>query len=335
MIRDLFERLATQYPRAPKRGDPAFSGSTIRTLIASDIPAALLKAINPPSFYKIKGSVGQGDWTQTPWVVLLDPAVTMSVEEGVYPVYLLSHGCERLYLTINQGCTTLKNADGIKAARATLKLRANLMRSKVMHDAKRLGPIQMDLNVKQSIWRGRLYEAGCVLGTVYDARKLPSDDEMAADLLEAVSLHRAIFQEGGWAQNDEIMKEAASDLGFKPSLVQAKRYRQHRSIERHAHHSFAVKRAQGTRCKGCDFEMSSIYGQAGIGLIDAHHLRPLASLADGETVTFDPVDDFAVLCPNCHRLIHRLAEVGDLLELRKLVAAGALGPANQPGLRRP
>lgn len=56
-------------------------------------------------------------------------------------------------------------------------------------------------------------------------------------------------------------------------------------------------------------------------MVDAPHLRRLSLLATGERVTFDPQSDFAVLCPSCHRLIHRLDDAGDFGALQALVRA--------------
>ena len=35
---------------------------------------------------------------------------------------------------------------------------------------------------------------------------------------------------------------------------------------------------------------------------------------------FDPLKDLTVLCPNCHRAIHRLEDPSDLKEIRRLIA---------------
>jgi len=70
--------------------------------------------VNLADRYKILGSAGQSEWTHTPWVALLDPAGATSVQEGIYVVHLLSLGCERLDLSLNQGCTTLHNSAGCR-----------------------------------------------------------------------------------------------------------------------------------------------------------------------------------------------------------------------------
>jgi 5-methylcytosine-specific restriction protein A len=65
--------------------------------------------------------------------------------------------------------------------------------------------------------------------------------------------------------------------------------------------------------------MGEVYGPIGEGLIHAHHLTPLSSLADGETVELDPRTAFAVLFPNCHAIIHRMDDVSDIEGLKAMI----------------
>ena len=44
----------------------------------------------------------------------------------------------------------------------------------------------------------------------------------------------------------------------------------------------------------------SVYGEVGAGFAEVHHLRPLAEM-DGPVET--TLDDLAVVCANCHRMI--------------------------------
>ncbi|WP_174452088.1 MrcB family domain-containing protein [Azospirillum baldaniorum] len=326
-MRETFDRFVRGYPRRPIRNDGTFTGSALRPLVETELVASVKRALGERATrYIIRGSIGKGDWTHTPWLVLLDPAVTTSVERNFYVVYLLSLGSERLYLSLAQGCTTLKESVGISRAKEELARRAAVMRARVQPLAKRLTQLNMDLNVDNSVWRGKLYERGCVLGKEYNGQQLPSDAEMIADLEEALSLYAHLKREGGWAAEDNIVEEAEQDQIPNSGLTQSKTYRQHRTIERDRGHSKEVKRHQGTRCRGCDFEMSDIYGAQADGICDAHHLIPLSTLEDGETVTFDPVNDFAVLCPSCHRAIHRMEDPSDLEALRAALRSGALSP---------
>jgi predicted HNH restriction endonuclease len=53
---------------------------------------------------------------------------------------------------------------------------------------------------------------------------------------------------------------------------------------------------------GCGFDFEIMYGHLGRGFAEVHHLRPLAEL-DGPIST--ALTDLAVVCANCHRMIHR------------------------------
>lgn len=316
-MREEFARLANEYPNRPVRNDGTFAANSLKPLVERELVNAIELAIGPRAeSYIVRGSVGKGDWTHTPWVVLLDPAVTTSVERNYYVVYLLSLGSERLYLSLAQGCTTLKNALGIPGAKLELARRAAGMRDRAKPHTRRLGPIDMDLGVDNTIWRGKLYEAGCVIGKEYDTRDLPTEAELRADLAEALLIYRHLKLNGGWAAEDSMVDEANEDQIPSRGLEQAKVYRQHRTIERDPGHSREVKRRQGTRCRACDLEMEEVYGSLARGVCDAHHLKPLSTLRTGEVVTFDPMTDFTVLCPSCHRAIHRMPDASDLGALR-------------------
>lgn len=81
----------------------------------------------------------------------------------------------------------------------------------------------------------------------------------------------------------------------------------------------AAIKIHGTTCQGCGFSFADVYGPRGEGFIEVHHLRPIASYP-GE-IAVDPRTDMAVLCANCHRMVHRKASQPlAIAELRQLVA---------------
>jgi 5-methylcytosine-specific restriction protein A len=71
-------------------------------------------------------------------------------------------------------------------------------------------------------------------------------------------------------------------------------------------------------CQVCDVDLGEVYGDIGAGYIEAHHLTPFASL-DGRATELDPRDDFAVVCPNCHRMLHK-GPPFSIAELRARIA---------------
>ena len=56
------------------------------------------------------------------------------------------------------------------------------------------------------------------------------------------------------------------------------------------------------KCEGCNFDFFERYGERGFQFIECHHTKPL-SLYDGEMTTKE--EDLALVCANCHRIIHR------------------------------
>lgn len=66
----------------------------------------------------------------------------------------------------------------------------------------------------------------------------------------------------------------------------------------------AVLRATGRlACEACDFDFTRTYGDWGAQYCEVHHKVPLAATA---APTPTRLDDLAVLCSNCHRVIHRV-----------------------------
>ena len=56
-------------------------------------------------------------------------------------------------------------------------------------------------------------------------------------------------------------------------------------------------------CEACEFDFQAVYGELSEGFAECHHTAPVATLNPG---TNTRLTDLAVLCSNCHRMIHRL-----------------------------
>jgi len=55
------------------------------------------------------------------------------------------------------------------------------------------------------------------------------------------------------------------------------------------------------QCEACSFDFAEAYGPIGDGIIDIHHTKPVHTLKPGETTK---LAELALLCANCHRIIH-------------------------------
>jgi 5-methylcytosine-specific restriction protein A len=67
-------------------------------------------------------------------------------------------------------------------------------------------------------------------------------------------------------------------------------------------------------CEVCGFNFKEQYGARGEGFIECHHTKPLSGLKDGEKTK---LTDLAVVCSNCHRMIHRKRPWLSLNELKQ------------------
>ena len=70
----------------------------------------------------------------------------------------------------------------------------------------------------------------------------------------------------------------------------------------------------GLACQVCGFDFRSNYGELGEGFAECHHLHPVSSLGDGARTR---LEDLAVVCANCHRMIHRRRPWLSLQDLRE------------------
>lgn len=123
--------------------------------------------------------------------------------------------------------------------------------------------------------------------------------------------------EGGLEEQSEVSDEF--NISHHASVVETRRYVYHRKIERNRTAAKNAKALHGTRCQACDLKFEERYGVIGSNFIEAHHLKPIASLEEGVAVTYDVAADFAVLCANCHRMIYRTDDPANLTAFRALV----------------
>lgn len=62
-------------------------------------------------------------------------------------------------------------------------------------------------------------------------------------------------------------------------------------------------------CEVCGFDFQKFYGDLGSGFIEAHHRVPLSEL-NGEKTT--KLNDLALVCSNCHKMLHRSISIDEL-----------------------
>ncbi len=74
----------------------------------------------------------------------------------------------------------------------------------------------------------------------------------------------------------------------------------------------------GCKCHACGITLSNIYGPVADGLIEVHHLTPIASIKC--QYELDPIRDLRPICPNCHAVAHLRSPPFSLEEIRTMLA---------------
>jgi 5-methylcytosine-specific restriction protein A len=70
------------------------------------------------------------------------------------------------------------------------------------------------------------------------------------------------------------------------------------------------------KCEACSFDFKATYGPRGARFIEAHHIKPVHTLVPGSKTR---LEDLALFCSNCHRMVHvqrpwlTIQELKDLL----------------------
>ena len=115
------------------------------------------------------------------------------------------------------------------------------------------------------------------------------------------------YADSGTNEDDEVLQLEGGVL-----------FRRHRYLERNKSNrakkiKSVLKKTGKISCEVCGIEPHVDYGLDKI-LIECHHKIPLKDLPQA---TKPKLSDLALLCPNCHRAIHRIEDCSDLDELRK------------------
>ena len=82
-----------------------------------------------------------------------------------------------------------------------------------------------------------------------------------------------------------------------------------------------LRRGNHLLCEVCDLDFAEAYGPLGEGFIECHHTIPLAWGVIRKTKT----EDLALVCSNCHRMLHRAKEPLSVEKLRMIVEHQRVG----------
>lgn len=105
------------------------------------------------------------------------------------------------------------------------------------------------------------------------------------------------------------------------TLMHRRKERSRRLVEERKRQ--ALSQSGQLSCEACGFDFEVTYGERGRGVIEAHHIKPVYTLSSGSRTR---LEDLALVCANCHRIIHSTRPWLTMDGLRELLAARTTPP---------
>lgn len=125
-------------------------------------------------------------------------------------------------------------------------------------------------------------------------------------------------------EGEEELLFSFTRINEEVSTIEGRKvYKTHAVRERDPHIiKKAIQRAKQLRgkleCEVCGFNFEEVYGQRGEGFIEGHHIKPLSEKDDHGSIT--RIEDIALVCSNCHRMIHRSYPWLSIEELKDMIS---------------
>jgi 5-methylcytosine-specific restriction protein A len=140
-----------------------------------------------------------------------------------------------------------------------------------------------------------------------------SRPQLLAETANAIRLNvtKGVPIEPSSSEDDE---EFEAEEGKVLTRVHFSRERNRKLVEQKK--AAALKKDGKLSCEVCSFDFAAHYGTRGRGFIEAHHVKPVHTLKPGDKTR---LEDLALLCSNCHRMVHAKRPWLDLERLRKLL----------------
>ena len=287
----------------PQAKTQPFKGNPLATFIRSDWRDSVAAIVDDDG-YILKGSPGMTQWADSVWLGIYDEVVTTSAQRGFYLTFLVASDGSKVHLSLAQTISEAREEAGRGARqllRATAERDVSLLGSERLKGLQ-TGPIDLQAKVGS---RSRAYQDSVIASTPFERGSVPPPGEVEDTLLRFLALYADLVE-----LRDELTADDAMPTEKEQSAeerTEAKRYRWHRRAERSQDLSKLAKEHHGWTCQveACGKTLTVIYGdEHHKPFIEAHHLVPFADLK-GRPTKLDPKTDFAVVCPDCHRMLHQ------------------------------
>ena len=298
-------------------------------VISTKIPELFYRNCGlPKTKYKIKGSIGQGNPAEIPWICVFDTEITTSAQVGFYIVYLFDAKMRGVYLSLNQGWTQYEREYGIKEGKIQIKRNANFAKSLLFSDQ---GFSYAPINLNANSTLGKGYEEGNICSKFYPSNNIPNEDELIDDLRNLVGVYREL--KGHVGPNILEIKGKIKEELFQEEIQKGKRKElQNGKVEkkdkklnssssswtRDSNISFTSLDNANFNCENNIEHSTFISARTGRQFVEAHHLIPM-EYQDDFKFSIDIPENIISLCPNCHRAFHNSTDENKLELIKKFI----------------
>lgn len=180
-MQELIQRILREYPRA--RSSTQFAGEhemrrTFRELKEQLENLEIIK--NNPNL-KVHFSIGQGNWSITPFLAILDRRNTTTTQRGTYVVFIFRANGEALDLKLGQGVHEVQQEFGRKT-NEVLQQRAEAARALFPNLRGTQFEIDAGLSYERGNTRSQLYDASTIFAKHYLTDGIPNDELLTQDI---------------------------------------------------------------------------------------------------------------------------------------------------------
>lgn len=284
-------------------------------ILVENLPSAIHNLAGLPlTKYKVKGSIGQGNPAEVPWICIFDREITESAQDGYYIVLLFNSQMNGVYVSLNQGWTQYEREYGVREGIA--KIRSNAYKAmSLLRSDQGFSYSEINLNATNALGKG--YEAGNICSKYYPANNIPTDEELIDDIRNLVGVYRelkglvgnTILEIVSKLDEEEFQEEVQKGRRepLEPGKVKRSENRSPSSTtpswSRKPDRSYTALENANFQCENDPKHETFPWANRDHQFMEAHHLIPMEFQGDFEW-SIDVPENIICLCPNCHRSFH-------------------------------
>jgi hypothetical protein len=189
-LRPAFEAILSRYAHARAsewfgKSSPVWANFVAIAAILKDSPA-----VTASRHVIVRWSAGQGRWATVPWIAALDTRETTKTSRGVYVIYLFRADLSGVYLTLNQGASSILAGNGTGLTQ--LRARATALRERSQTLAAAGFTVATGVDLRTDVKSVRAYEDSTAAYKLYERGAVPDDAALLADLAHVLTEYVAL-----------------------------------------------------------------------------------------------------------------------------------------------